>query len=334
MIYSAQTPSTYKSPLNSGFQFEFVSAHTIYPYKPTFGNNTVENTYYQRVTLPDGTIQDNKYVITTNGISGDTYEGEDNGITLKLFPGVYTVYYEYTYPDSLNIVAGKVNYKTKTAKYTFYVVENQYPIQPMTVREVIDRLLDCIEPLVVTKQIDANGKPYAKYVKDPRFLFGYKYYDESKTYEENSPEGRAEYNIFNQTAPEFTFTKQTLREQMQEVGHFIHGEPRIVKRVVNGERRDVWIYDLYGEQIMATFKPFYVMDVEKMLKKPPEEFDIEEYLEYLDTLTQIGGKAAEFAEKALTWVGDKVMSPAFSVKQGESMEPVIPTETAVEPEIK
>lgn len=121
--------------------------------------------------------------------------------------------------------------------YTINVVENKYPLKPQTIKEVIERQLELVEPLVVKRNYDNT----VTYVKPPRFQFEYKY-------PENTEDGKAERALFNQTAPEFTFTRMTLREVLQEIGKFIHAEPRLTK---NGT---TWIYDRYGEQTLATYR--------------------------------------------------------------------------------
>ena len=63
--YPAVTPSTFVSPLPAGGNFYFDSAHTIYPYFHTALGEP--NTYYQKVTAPDGTEYENEYKRTPNG---------------------------------------------------------------------------------------------------------------------------------------------------------------------------------------------------------------------------------------------------------------------------
>ncbi len=225
----AQTPSTYISPLRAGFDFHFDSAYTIYPYTYE-STDEVENTYSMEVTEPSGkVIRIPDYVRIARGGGVITEEGENVGITLNLTSGVYQVRYVY---KREGFQSGS---KTNTATYKFQAVENQYPIHKQTVEEVIDRIFDLIEP----KCYDSATQTY---VKPPRFHFEYKH-------PENTEAGKAERKLFNQTAPEFAFTRMTLREVLQEIGKFIHAEPRL-KSVKSG----AWIFDRYGEQEYAKFK--------------------------------------------------------------------------------
>lgn len=89
--YPAVTPSTFVSPLEAGQSFYFDSAHTIYPYFHTATGQ--QNTYYQKVTAPNGQEYENEYKWAQNGATS----GEDIGITVNLSPGVYTIFYSFKY---------------------------------------------------------------------------------------------------------------------------------------------------------------------------------------------------------------------------------------------
>lgn len=84
--------------------------------------------------------------------------------------------------------------------YTFYSAENKYPTKPWTIKSVVERILDLAEPLF-------NGQT-ARYKLDPE---------------------QAEW-LDSIRAPEFTLTRDTLREQLRVVGAYIHAEPRLIIR--------------------------------------------------------------------------------------------------------
>ena len=147
--------------------------------------------------------------------------------------GAYTIQYHVKIQLVGNIF---FNY-TGDFTYIINAVENQYPLKPMTIKEVIERELEINEPLVVKR----NDDDTATFVKPPRFKFDYKY-------PEDTEDGKAERALFDQIAPEFTFTRMTLREVLQEIGKFIHAEPRLTKNCTT------WIYDRYGEQTLATYR--------------------------------------------------------------------------------
>jgi hypothetical protein len=97
--------------------------------------------------------------------------------------------------------------------FTIYGVENKYPLKPWTVSDVIQRVLQLVEPIRLTKT--------------PRFSF--------------KPPTDSKARLFSQFAPEFTFTRMTLREALQTIGGFIHAEPRLT------ENNEI-VWDFYGEQ--------------------------------------------------------------------------------------
>lgn len=287
--YPAVTPKTFVSPLPAGENFEFDSAYTIYPYDfkdlPSEYSDFREE-YYQKVTTPSGEVWENTFTRYISSNASEKTEGQNIGFNTLLQSGTYEVFYrfQYSYP------IGSVH--THTATYKFAVVENHYPLKKMTIKEVIERQIAIVEPRVVYR----NGD----YVKEPRFKFGYKHYDESKAYEENTEAGKEEYNLFNQVAPEFTFTRCTLREQLQEIGKFIHAEPRIVKREIDGEKRLVWIYDRYGERELATYVPNWVPKMNKAVEEyyaSGSEEEIEKVLTFCKGINaRWAGFAARFEE--------------------------------------
>ncbi|MDE6274344.1 MAG: hypothetical protein K2L87_04785, partial [Clostridiales bacterium] len=129
-------------------------------------------------------------------------------------------------------------YPSGKVTYTFQVVANQYPIKKQTVKEVLDRIFETVEPLCYNDTTKAR-------VRKPRFALWYKY-------SMNTPEGKAERAMFNRISPEFAFTHMTLREALQEVGKFIHAEPRLISA-----KTGAITFDRYGLQQVATYKNMY-----------------------------------------------------------------------------
>ena len=221
MAYPAVTPSTYISPLGTGTSITFVSAKTIYPYRQDITNPVngryYDNTYTIRVTKNNDEIFYNEYIETK-----EESTGSDIGYSTVLESGTYIVFYSYEYPTGLG------NFKTNTATYTFVVVENKLPLKRWTCTDVINRLLDLAEPI-------RKGEK-------PRFrLQGV---NDDGTYQAGSQ--AAQFDTIY--APEFAFTKQTLRECLQEVGQKLHGEPRLTpKKDSSGNWYFEVSYDLYGQ---------------------------------------------------------------------------------------
>ena len=103
----------------------------------------------------------------------------------------------------------------QTGVFYYYLngVTNRKPLKKWTVTDVVTRCCELAEPLF--------GKEL------PRFALDGVSYDSNakvQAYAANSQAAKYDKVI----APEFSMTKSTLREQLQQVGGFIHAEPRLV----------------------------------------------------------------------------------------------------------
>lgn len=146
---------------------------------------------------------------------------------IEIKGGINRFVYDYS------IISPKIS-NNYSIQYNVFGQSNYYPLKPWTLKEVIDRALELAEPLVWDKEAQ-------EYVKEPRFKFRYK---------TNAGLGNAEERaLFAQYSPEFTFTRCTLRELLQEIGGFIHAEPRL-------DQYNTVYFDRYGEQEIATYYDF------------------------------------------------------------------------------
>lgn len=174
------TPDTYKSAVEVGTSFTFISPKDIYP----------------QLNLDIGNI--------TVLLGGEPiYSGSENdSFTTVIESGTYIVQYdiEFEVPSQ-----GSLN---KSIQYEINGVKNRYPLKKWTITDVVQRTLDLIEPHL-------DGYPN-------RFTFNEEQAEEYK----------------NVIAPEFAFTKENLRERLQQIGGFIHAEPRL--------RNGVIYFDKYG----------------------------------------------------------------------------------------
>ncbi len=146
-----------------------------------------------------------------NGGGGGYYILKKNGVyTLK-----YTGENIATAAQGANISDKKFPY---SFYYTFAVVENKNPLKKWSITDVINRTLDLAEPL-------RKG--------------------EKSRFRLNARQAERFDKIL---APQFSFTKQTLRECLQEVGKVIHGEPRLsIQKDEDGYFYEV-SYDMYASQ--------------------------------------------------------------------------------------
>lgn len=88
---------------------------------------------------------------------------------------------------------------------------------------------------ILTAQIEITVQSQGDYVVPPRFTFRY-----------NDPNDAHEIDVFDNLAPEFTFTRCTLRELLQEIGGALNKEPRL------DENDNVYFVDFGGKET-ATF---------------------------------------------------------------------------------
>ena len=121
---------------------------------------------------------------------------------------------------------GNSSYEMFYFKYMLSAVTNKLPLKKWTITSVINRTLDLIEPLEASSYLgDTNSLEQLQ----PRFYLNE---DQAEKYDKI-------------IAPEFSFTRDTLREILRQIGGFgaVHAEPRISKRV--GNRYEI-SFDEYG----------------------------------------------------------------------------------------
>ncbi len=191
----------YKASYEVGTTLRIVGARGILALKNSFLIDTVTfvpagiNRGEVTVTLPSG---ENLNFNDERGVAS-TQVPQD----LILSPGTYKIHYKgNTSTTSGSVVNGTASFHDEN--YSFYyiiaAVENKKPLKKWSITDVITRTLDLAEPI-------RKGE-------NPRFRLN-----------------TEQAELFDKIpAPEFSFTKQTLRECLQEVGHFIHGEPRLTPK--------------------------------------------------------------------------------------------------------
>lgn len=141
--------------------------------------------------------------------------------TFRIEEGINEIYY-YTEIYDYDSISGSINKRGEHNNiFSINGVSNKYPLKPWTNGEVMDRLLQLVEPI--------------RKNQTPRFAW-------------QAPEGKEK--AFAELAPEYTFTRLNLRECCQTVGGRIHAEPRL--KTING--KDTITFDFYGEQEYATIK--------------------------------------------------------------------------------
>lgn len=157
------------------------------------------------------------YLSVAEGGTNYAYDIPDDFKTRTLKAGTYDIEYSYFTSDS-----------TTHRMYVSFSVELTesgivYPRIKWTITDVINRCFDLIEPLTKNEM--------------PRFKL-------STT---------AAAKLAKIIAPEFAFTKMTLREQLKQIGGFIHAEPRISGKV-NGQY--IVDFDEYGSNRFSNISAY------------------------------------------------------------------------------
>lgn len=156
--------------------------------------------------------------------------------------------FKYSFDRAFTDGNGNGSLGTYEIEFTVIGIGSENPPQPYNVQEVIDRILALQEPLIVRNNSIS-----------PRFKFDLANIPEDK---------RALFTARN--APEFTFTRQTLREALQTIGGFIHAEPRLLYNSITGEF-DTITFDFFGEMEYAEY-----YDVNEKADKLLNEYNYED----------------------------------------------------------
>lgn len=243
------TPSTFVSPLQTG-NFYFPSAHTIFPYE-TIDSAYLTYAYYWDQTVLDpngGQVFYNRYYIN-NLIE----HGEDIGANVNLVSGIYTVIYRYEAVDQTDRA-----YRVVTATYQFTAVENRNPLKQWTITDVCNRLFAIAEPL-------RRGEKPRFYLQGIDPVTG------------DVAAGSQAEKYEKILAPQFSFTKQTLRECLQQIGGVVHGEPR-AKAVKDSSGK--YYYEISFDEYGGTVRDGIY--TRKYIKETVSQI-IESYASHLDT---------------------------------------------------
>ena len=208
-------PSNYKTPSVIGTQYNLLDVY-IEPLATLFlAKADVTITYSDGTTQTFETQRTNKPQGETLSFSSNTFEIKEGENKIE-------------YVVEISTGTG-TEYATTTSTFTIYGVTNRYPLKPWTVNDVMQRVLQLVEPI-------RRNQPQ-------RFTF--------------TPPTGEKAKLFSQFAPEFTFTRQTLREALQTVGGFIHGEPRL------NEDNSI-TFDYYGEQEYAEYTNYKTSKVKRL----------------------------------------------------------------------
>lgn len=184
----------------------------------------------------------------TSGSIESVKDSAGNSITAisenvyRVTSGSYTITYSIMLAKT---VLGTLETRYFTITYIFSAVNNRLPLKKWTVTDVINRVFDLIEPL----QVESTNIPTSIVGTNfPRFrLQGVQYDVNGKRLAEYESGSQAE-KLDKILSPEFSFTRETLRETLQQIGGFIHGEPRVTGEYTDEHGKSYFevAYDFYG----------------------------------------------------------------------------------------
>lgn len=276
-------PDNYKTALPTG-DFFFVSPRELFQFVGEGATTFSEFTYNMKIfkTATNESVLSRYYKVKKAGLlNPPEVDGNPNGENIYLEVGQYTVVYGWS---SSITYSGTTVTDTYAIKGNFAVVENRLPLKDWTVTEVINRLLDTCEPI-------RRGEK-------PRFRLNGMRSDGTIITENNKQAGEevGQAAQFDKVlCPQLAFTKNTLRECLNEVGKVIHGEMRLKpKKDENGVYYFEVSYDIYGSGRMSKIskhKP-YAYSIQypitsfcSALDSPTENL--------INTLDRFGGVVAE-----------------------------------------
>lgn len=300
------------------------------PYKtsyPTGEQIVIEPFNNVVILLPDLSSVTRKFssgTLTATDPSGAvtiiTDEPDDNSNFSYTFriSGTYVIRYKGTI-QVLNSQSIIPVYEDFNIAFYVSAIDNKYPLKKLTVTDVIRRLLDLAEPL-------RRGEK-------PRFRFQGVMAD--GTYAAGSQAEKFDKIL----APEFTFTKQTLRECLRQVGGFIHGEPRLTaKKDEAGEYYYEVSFDLYAQQEKSGiwYKPYVSLGAQRSIENYAGHLDTnaENLVNQLDKFSgvivepYIGGAKSVRSVQSYTRIDETTMEiitqyPIYSVEDIEYIYPYL-----------
>lgn len=228
------TPSTgLQNPIYASSAFVAPSINTAAASLLTYLQQNNTNVYKVEVVPlvnePSGVPVDEyeTKLTVTNGDETSSTTTFSSTITIDNPAPLITV--SYVIGILLTLNDGTTRYYVYQFHYNLNSVTNRKPLKKWTVTDVVTRCCELAEPLLSTET--------------PRFAMDGVSYDATtgdiNAYTVNSQAAKYDKVI----APEFSMTKSTLREQLQQVGGFIHAEPRLADGTI--------YFDKYGGTEMS-----------------------------------------------------------------------------------
>ena len=249
-------PTVFLSPKGTGEIFSFPPPHSVYTKEPVSeGFDYFQLIYRLSITYNGNDLFSEEYMLQIGATPPSS--GTNNGFTTTLRAGTYTALYSFEFTTHATGSVGGFS-DGGSISYTFIVLENKNPIKKWTITDVCNRLFDIAEPL-------RRGQ-------NPRF-----YLQGVDPVTGNVAAGSQAEKYEKILAPQFSFTKSTLRECLQQVGGIVHGEPRAT---AVKDSAGNWYYEISFDEYGGTTKSGIY--TRKYITKTASQV-IDSYASYLDT---------------------------------------------------
>lgn len=197
------------------------------------------------------------YTVSLRNYSGAPINPNPNG-TYTLTSQIYDVVYTIRYTETPVVPGGSGGYYEATYYYRLTAVENRNPLKQWTITDVCNRLFAIAEPL-------RRGEKPRFYLQGIDPVTG------------DVAAGSQAEKYEKILAPQFSFTKQTLRECLQQIGGVVHGEPR-AKAVKDSSGK--YYYEISFDEYGGTVRDGIY--TRKYIKETVSQI-IESYASHLDT---------------------------------------------------
>ena len=249
-------PTVFLSPKGTGEIFSFPPPHSVYTREPVSeGFDYFQLIYRLSITYNGNDLFSEEYMLQIGATPPSS--GTNNGFTTTLRAGTYTALYSFELTTHATGSVGGFS-DGGSISYTFIVIENRNPLKQWTITDVCNRLFAIAEPL-------RRGEKPRFYLQGVEPVTG------------DVAAGSQAEKYEKILAPQFSFTKQTLRECLQQIGGVVHGEPR-AKAVKDSAGN--WYYEISFDEYGGTTKSGIY--TRKYIKETVSQI-IESYASHLDT---------------------------------------------------
>lgn len=202
-----------KQPFLTGKQFTFPSWNSLW------GRVSYLSDWQVEIRSPSGVLKSKHAYYEQPYPTPKPSALDPDDLTVMLDEeGKYTAFYEISYMESATSDLPRPSHNTQV-RFSFNVVHNREPLPKWNITTVINRILDLAEPHLTNVQprFHLNAKQAEEFAKIDAFGFV--------------------------DTPEFMVPSGTLREDLEIIGGYIHGIPRLIGNEI--------YYDMLGETKQA-----------------------------------------------------------------------------------